>query len=135
MAVFRVIPDNDILLERDPETGKKVLVLVRGPAYVKQKLRTRFRFFAGEWFRNAREGVQYRRDVFVRNPDLELLRSTFREIIRSVVEVRTIDRFELTYDVVDRVLFFDFSLSLADGSTLVVSPNDRAFIIDFGRPT
>ncbi len=123
MAIFRIIPAGDIALEN----GR--FVMLRGAPYVRQKLVSRFRFWIGEWFRDRREGVPYRQDVFVRNPDLEVIRNLFRRIVRSVVEVAAIRRLELVYTPATRRLACDFELQLVSGEVLIITPRDRQFIV------
>lgn len=129
MTLFRVIPAGDLALEVNPANGKRRPVLLRGPQYVRQKLQTRFKFFLAEWFRDLRQGIPYYRDVFVRNPDLDVIRSVFRDVILSVVEITSIARLDPVYDPAARTLAFDFEVVLTNGDTLIVQPNDAAFII------
>lgn len=130
MALFRVIPEGDLDLVSNPVTGKRELLIVTGAPYVRQKLASRFRFFLGEWFLDRREGVPWYRDVFVKNPQLQVIQDIFRKTILSVVEVASIIRFTTNYDPVARRLSFDFAVTLRSGETLTVNPNDRLFIID-----
>jgi len=130
MSLFRVIPQGDLDLVLNPETGKRELLIITGAAYVRQKIATRFKFFLGEWFLDQREGVPYFREIFVKNPDIDIVRAIFRRVLTSVVEVSTITRFDLAYDPVTRTLSFDFAVTLRTGEELVVTPSDRLFIID-----
>lgn len=124
MTVWRVIPEGDIEL-----TASGSVVLLTGAAYVRQKLSTLFRFFLGEWFLDQRQGLPWFRDVFVKDPDINTIRSVFREVIFSVGEIAAIKRMNPVYDAAARLLSFDFEVTLKTGEALIVTPLDADFII------
>lgn len=132
MTVFLVIPPGDIELS-EPVNGKRSIVLVSGPEYVKQKLSSRLRFFLGEWFLDQRLGVPYFRDVLGQNPQLEVVRSIFRQVILSVQEVTTINRLDLAYDKDERTLGVSFECALVGGGVLDVRQPDPLFIVQVQR--
>lgn len=123
MTIARVVPEGDVAIE-----GGK-LVLNTGAAYVRQKLLSRFRFFLGEWFLDERQGVPYYRDVFIKDPDVEVIRYLFLRVLESVPEVIGVSRFDVVYDKTARTLRFDFEISVAGAGDLVVRPDDESFII------
>lgn len=123
MAVIRTIPAGDLDIQNHR------LVLLDGVAYIRQKLAARFKFFLGEWFLDQREGVPYYRDVFVKNPNLDLIRSLFRRLILGTPGVLSLPRFELVYDEANRRASFDFE-AVVTGGTVIVTPDDDAFILD-----
>ncbi len=136
MAIFVIIPPGDIkLTPKDPITGKRSVAIVTGVGYVRQKISTRLRFFLGEWFLDQREGVPYYRDVFVKNPDLAVIRSVFRQVIQSVQEVREIRTLTVAYNRADRTLGVSFDVRLVGGGVLVVRQPDAPFIISVERRT
>jgi hypothetical protein len=123
VAILQLVPAGDLRLENGD------FVTISGGDLVRQKLATRFKFFLNEWFLDQREGVPYYRDVFVKNPDLDVIRSVFRQVIRSTPGVRAIRKFVLRFDQSARRLSFEFSVVAADGEVITVTPNDRLFII------
>ncbi len=123
MALIRIIPKGVLRLD-----GGKT-VLLSGAEYVRQKLASRFRWWKGEWFLNLNEGVPYRREVFVVDPDLDVIRALFRSIVRSVVEVASVTRFDLVFDPTTRELSFDFEVTLITGDVLTVTPDDDLFLL------
>lgn len=134
MSVVRIIPVGDIELSaRDPITGKRRVVMNRGPRYVRQKIAARLRFFLGEWFLDTRLGVPYYRDVLITNPDLNVVRSIFRQVILSVQEVASLDKLELSFDSESRALAIEFDASLVAGGVLLVRQPDPPFIIQVQR--
>lgn len=114
-------------------TRKRRILMVSGAEYVRQKIACRLKFFLGEWFLDLREGVPYYRDVFVQNPDLNLIRSIFRAVILSVQDVQGVTALTLAYDPRLRTLGVAFTALLATGETLVVRQPDKAFIISVQR--
>jgi hypothetical protein len=107
-----------------------------GLQYARQKIAARFKFFLAEWFLDRREGVPYFRDVFVKNPDLRVIRSVFRQVLLSITTelgtplVKSIPTFELVFTPATRSLAFAFQAVLDSGELLSVLPSDQLFIIN-----
>lgn len=128
MAVLRRIPAGDLALAHGD-----VVVLGTDDAsrvqYIRQKIAARFRFWLGEWFLDQREGVPYYRDVFVKNPNVPLIRSLFLKVLRETPGVLSVPSFSVAFDQSKRQLSFTFE-AVVDGGVLVVTPDDDAFIVD-----
>ena len=122
VAVIRTIPAGDLELVRGTAH------LIEGPAAIRQKLASRFKFFFKEWFLDERQGVPYYRDVFVKEPNLDVIRSLFRRIAEECPGVLSLVRFKIIYDEEARSLAYDFSAKVAGGD-LVVGPNDKDFLL------
>lgn len=97
----------DLLIESDFESA------------VEQHLKIRLRFFAGEWFRDTREGVPYFRDVLVKNPNLGLITSIFTKVITKTPGVSSVSEIGLDFDEALRSLTISFAAVLDNGQTLV----------------
>ena len=122
MAVIHLIPEGDLALEG----GNFVMAI--GAEMIRQAIRSRFRFFLGEWFLDLREGVPYYRDVLVKNPDVLIVRSVFRRVLETTPGVLSILRFDLLYEAEIRTLRFDFEVQSTDGP-ITVSPDDDSFVV------
>lgn len=133
MTVWRVIPTGDVELGPKKANGKRSIVLVSGPRYVRQKIAARLNFFLDEWFLDRRLGVPYYRDVFLQNPDLDITRSVFRSVILSVQEVAAVDKLTLAYAPKERTLAVEFDAPLVSGGILQVRQPDAPFIIRVQR--
>lgn len=131
MPVTRIIPTGDLDLEL--VDGMLRPKMVTGAEYVRQKISARLKFFLGEWFLDLREGVPYFRDVFVKNPDVDLIRSIFRDVLSSVSDVAAVNQLALTYDDATRELAVEFHVTLVDGSEILVRQPDLPFIIRVQR--
>lgn len=102
--------------------------LKRGAEAIEQRLRNRLRFFLAEWFLDARLGVPYFRDVLVKNPDLDLVRSIIRRVILGTPGVASLRKFDVELDRLARRLdVTDFEAILDDGSPL---RPDEPFIVE-----
>src|SRR5262249_5038662 len=84
------------------------LVLTFGLESIRQDVRARLRFFAGEWFLNTDEGVPYFEHVLVKSPDQTLLRSVFRDVILGAGGVIAVPEIKLDYDRTRRRLVINF---------------------------
>jgi len=111
---------NDV--ELVPETGQ--LRRVSGTQLVAQRIRIRLRTHLGEWPLDLTKGVNWRDQVFVKNPNLGKISADFQRII---LEVPGVDRFvptpiipggfELSLDRVSRKLTVNYAV-LVDGETV-----------------
>jgi len=122
MAVIRTIPAGDL------ELVHGTVHLVEGAPAIRQKLAARFKFFLNEWFLDQRQGVPYYRDVFVKEPNLDVIRSLFRRIVTQCPGVLSIGSFRLVYDEQTREVAFEFT-AMVTGGDLVISPKDKDFIL------
>jgi len=132
MAIVRVIPAGDVELVLQ-ENGKRGVPLVSGKLKTRTKLQQKLKFFLGESFVDTREGVPYYREVFVKNPDVDVIRSLYSKVILSEPEVTRVANLNVTYDHVARRAAVEFDAFLAGGDVISVRQPDPAFIIDFTR--
>lgn len=126
MSAFQMTPDGDLALTY-ADTGRSNLAIVTDPVIAKAiKLRNRFLLFLGEWFLDTRIGVPYFQFLFVKNPDVALVRRMLRRVIESVgFLVASID---LTYDPSARTLSFTFQAT--DGPRKIEGGSGTPFIVD-----
>lgn len=138
MPVYRIIPTGDLALSRDPDKravgiaslgAGGSLVVIEGLEQVRQRLAARFKFFQGEWFLDTRQGIPYYRDVLVAQPDLPLIRSTFRRAILSTPGVLSLPRLTLSFDRTTRTLSVAFQ-AIVNGGVIEVLPGDKDFLVD-----
>lgn len=122
MAVTAVIPEGDL----DIENGG--FVWIEGSELVRQSILARFRFFLGEWFLDTREGVPYFRDILVKSPDRDIVRSVFRQVLADTPGVLDILKFDLDFDTKERTIRFTFEVQSTD-DVIVVNPDDDAFVV------
>ncbi len=122
MAVFAQTSDNDLSIVG----GQLVLVtdIAEQAAIV---MRNRFLFGLGEYFLDVRQGVPYFQYVFVKNPDVLLIKSLFAEIIRTTPGVKSI--LSLSVSRVGRKAFFAFR-ALADNGRIVSGGSGSPFIVE-----
>lgn len=110
-------------LKIDVTTGDLVvesgdLVLVSDLAAISQSVRTRLRFYRGEWFADLDVGVPWYETIFVKNPNLVAVRAALQSTVagtKGIVEVLT---FNLTLDPVTRTASVAFSARADTGELL-----------------
>lgn len=100
------------------------LALVSDLAAISQSVRTRLRFFLGEWFADEGAGVPWWQSILVKNPNISAIRMTLRNEILGTRGVASIETLNLQYDPAARTLSLSFS-ARADTGELIVF--DEAF--------
>lgn len=87
------------------------LKLVTDPnAEIRQKIAVRLRFFRGEWFLDQNIGMPYFQNILVKNPNLPMIQSLYREAIVTVPGVSDVKNFTYTFDGKIRRLSLDFQV-------------------------
>ena len=105
------LDDNgDLLIGDDGD-----LVLVDGIDAIAQHLTIRLQFFQGEWLLDLRIGFPYFEEVLRKAPDLNVVRSLFREAILTTPGVLEVTDLELDYDGVTRALSVSFQAQTTEG--------------------
>ena len=109
------LTQNDLVFEQGD------LVLVSGLEYVQQRLRIRLDFGQGEWFLDTAEGVPYKEQILVRNPDLQVISAILRDRILSMPEITRLTSFDLGFDNATGVLRLTFTCETPFGAAIAVS--------------
>jgi hypothetical protein len=104
MAIIRLVPKGDYALIN----GK--FNFVEGAEHTKNRIAQRFKFFRGEWFADLRQGIPYRRDVLVKNPNLVLVKALFQRVLKTTPGVKAIQRSTLTVEKATRRLIYDWEV-------------------------
>lgn len=102
------------------------LNLATGEEAIEQQLKLRLRFFLGEHFLDRRLGIPYYRDILIKNPNLQLVRSLFKEAIETTPGIDSVDELQVSVNSRDRQLTVSFVATMDTGEELVFSP----FIIE-----
>lgn len=122
----------DLRLTQDPDDETDTLGgiqvrLVSGSIAVAQRVNIRFRLWLTEYHLDTRVGIPYVQQVLVANPDLALIRSLFRRVIKSTPGIKSVGALVMRWLKPDRRLIVDeFRATLVDGSTLTV---EQPFIV------
>lgn len=101
---------SDLLIGDDGD-----LALVSGIDSIAQHLTIRLRFFRGEWILDLRIGFPYFEEVLRKAPDLNVIRSLFREAILTTPGVLELADLTLDYDGVTRTLSVSFRAQTTEG--------------------
>ena len=102
----------DPITNADIDLSTEALELVDGTDAIAQHLLIRLRFVKGEYFLDTRLGVPYFEDIFIKNPNLVVVRALFRETILETPGVLSIERFDMDFDTANRKLRVDFTCSV-----------------------
>jgi hypothetical protein len=118
---------SDIALNQSGQSGDLNLTghrlnLITDEAAIEQQVRIRCLFFFEEWFLDLRQGIPYFRDVYVKAPNLDLVRSLFRAAILGTPRISTVPTIELTLNKSTRALTISFTATMDTGELLVFSP-------------
>lgn len=113
MADVGLDSEGDLLIVDDE------LLLVEDDDAIVQNLTIRLRFFLGEWFLDTRIGIPYFADVFIKNPDLVLVRGLMRRTILTTPGVQSMETFTTDFDNATRKLSVSFKVrKTEDGQIL-----------------
>ena len=110
--IGRTAPAGDL----DVSTGD--FVTLTGPEYAAQKIRQRFQFLLGEWFLDTTLGVPWFEDVLIKNPNLELIKSIFRDEILNVPGIVGVKSIEAMFTPSIRTLSLAYVAVYTTGATL-----------------
>lgn len=99
-------------------SAAKQLQVTHDPnAQAAQKLQNLFAFFLGEFFLDTRLGIPYRQFIFVKNPDLRIVKQIFRNVILSVPWIASVVGLKLALSKA-RVLSYAFAAKTQSGAVI-----------------
>jgi hypothetical protein len=98
-----------------------------------QRLRMRLRRLAGEWFLDTNLGVPYRRDILVKNPDLQVVKSALQKEILADPAVESVTEFSLDHDRESRHLDVTFTAVLTSAVAIEVALLLTPLLTDAGQ--
>lgn len=124
MSTFAQETYNDLQI-RD---GQLVL-LTRESAVAATQLRNRFQFVKGEFFLDTRQGIPFFEFVFVKNPDVLLIKQLFKQVIVTTPGVTELLDMSVSFDAKERKLSFSF-LARAEDGQVISGGSGRPFIVE-----
>lgn len=113
-------------LDHDWALVDMTLSLCSDARAVSQHVEARLRLFLGEWFLDQREGVPYFSDVFVKNPDIPLVKSLLTGVVEDTPGVTQLTDVEFTYDKENRTLYMAIRFDTDTGVSVTL---DSSFIL------
>lgn len=102
-------PSGDLFISKDGD-----IVLENSVA---QKIRIRLLWFEGEWRWDKEEGIPYKDDLYIKNPDIDAFETAVREKIFEVEEVTEVKSVEIDLDGKTRTAVIRFT-ALTDYETI-----------------
>jgi len=98
--------------------------IVTNGAQAVQHLRTRLRFFSGEWFLDLTVGVEYYQQILKKPFDMAKVEALIKSEILNTPDIEKLTRFESSFNGETRKLTINFdaetSYGLVEGVTLNV---------------
>ena len=94
------------------------LIVIDNAERVAQQIKIQLLTWAGEWFLDTRHGVPYLDYILVKNPNMELINSIFREQIMSVDDVDSVNSLEINYNAQTRTMVVEYEASTTYGLNL-----------------
>jgi hypothetical protein len=70
--------------------------IVTGKEATRQWLDNRFKSVLRDWFLDQSRGIPYREIVFVKNPNLQIVRSVFRQVLERTPGISKVTRFDVS---------------------------------------
>lgn len=106
--------DKDLILT----TEKNLRLTDSLTEFVSQKIENKLLFFKEEWFLDYEKGIPYFENIFIKNPDINLINSIFLREIRTINEIEEILKFEIEYNSQSRTFNIDFEVKATDGAII-----------------
>lgn len=124
MATFAQDANNDLALT----TGQLTIVEDATEACA-IKLKNRLQLFKSEWFLDQRVGIPYYEKVFVKNPDLNLVRQLFRKVLLATPPIVRVDALDVVLDGSTRVARYTFR-AITDSGAVITGGSGEPFIVE-----
>lgn len=99
------------------------LTLVTESDQINQAISQALGMFYGEWFLDNRQGIPYIQQIFVKNPNLDIIQALLLNAIQNVPGVVQITSFAFTYNNANRNLGVTLSVQTTNGQTINVVTN------------
>ena len=120
---------SDLLMDMDPASPTyndlKIvngdLSLADGDAAIRQRLLLSLQLFLGEWFLDTTKGVPYYQFILVKNPNLDLVEATIKNVILSCPGIVELTDFEFGYNNGLRTLSVNFDAKSTNGTIISVA--------------
>lgn len=100
--------------------------LVDGDDAIRQQLTIRYQFVKGEWQNDTRVGIPYFEDVWIKNPDFNIIRGLFRQATVTCPGIDTIRTLGINVDGKTRRATISLVALKKDGAVLTY---DTEFIL------
>lgn len=97
-------------LDHDMALVNGDLFLCSDERVVSQLVEARLRLFLGEWFLDLREGIPYFEQVFIKNPDMTVVRSLLSKVVTDTPGVKDLLEASFTFDREERILYYDIRI-------------------------
>lgn len=94
------------------------LTLIGESAAIRQAVLQILQTFAGEWFLDTTKGIPYFQQVFVKNPNLDLIQAVMQRAITDVPGIASLNAFNFDYNNGLRELSITFQATSTNGQII-----------------
>ena len=91
------------------------LIAIDNAERVAQQIKIQLLTWLGEWFLDITHGVPYLDYILVKNPNIELARSIFKEQIMKIDDVDDVTSLEIYYNATERTMTVEYEASTSYG--------------------
>lgn len=123
MSTIALDSSNDLQI-----TEGRLVLLTDNDEALAQKLRNKFLLGKGEWFLDTRLGVPYFEQIMIKNPNTEIIKQIFRQVILKTDGISSVDSVEISVSA-ERELSFSFR-AVADSGAVITGGSGTAFIVE-----
>ena len=99
------------------------LQIATGTDAIAQRLQQSLQLWLGEWFLDTTRGVPYRQQVFVKNPNLDIIQADLVIAATNVPGVVQVTGVSFDFDSTSRTLSVEMEVQDSNGQTITVSPS------------
>lgn len=107
----------DLTGDLDVTNGE--VTLTDGTEAIAQDMTIRLKTFLGEWFLDQRIGLPYFQSILIKNPNLPVIQTIFRQAILETTGIVDISDFEFNFDTSVRQLSISFEAKTEDLDTFI----------------
>lgn len=123
-------------LQLDTATGDLAIpiTVLKGAPAICQRIVSRLRMFAGEYFLDTRQGLPFYQLIAGRQANTNMIDALYRKAIQTTPGIVSVDSIQSTLDKPSRVLKTNWSATYDDG--LILTATDEPYILfgdDKGR--
>lgn len=102
--------DHDLFITEEGD-----FLLIDDAERVAQQIKITLLTMLGEWFLDTSHGIPYLERILVKNPNLQLIKSIFRDKISNIPDVKKVNKLNLVFDRVGRNLRVNFEVESTYG--------------------
>lgn len=110
--------DLKLTASHDLDISSRDAQLLTGRDETAQRLTISYSMYKGEWFLDARVGMPYYEQIFVKNPQIDIIKAIYRRMAEADDAVDSVGDIVVQYDAAARDASIDMVVTDTDGNTI-----------------